>query len=182
MAGKSIQPQPGDLVIDASSLKEDLRTVPPGDLAGIRTEQDGYDDVQAEMVSNQEDFGEMAGIPDSDITELVALTEKINRIRGYRRALDRLAQIMADSERFHDNRRHQIISSSASAVDKRSRREGYRMLLKKYEKTRAYRSAAAEKAVRTRQRAKKNPPATQGGAPAATPGTSPATPVRPETA
>jgi hypothetical protein len=176
-----VEPKPGDLVIDASPLKEDLLTVPPGDLAGVRTEQDGYDDVEAEMVSNQEEFGAMAGIPDSDITELVGLTEKIKRIRIYRRALDKLAEIMWESERVHDNRRHQIISSSAGAVDKRSRREGYRVLLKKYEKTRSYRSAAAAKAVRTRQRGKKNMPEAKVVAPAAAPVSSPVTPVQAET-
>jgi hypothetical protein len=178
MAGKTVvEPKPGDLAIDASPIKEDLITVPPGELAGIRTEQDGYDDAEVEMVSNQEEFGEMAGIPGSDITELQTLTAKIKRLRTYRRALDRLSQIVSESERFHDNRRHQIISSSASAVDKRSRRAGYRMLLKKYEKTRSYRSASAEKGVRTRQR-KKKVPEIKGVAPV----TSPATPVRPETA
>ncbi|HEX2568610.1 MAG TPA: hypothetical protein VH877_03555 [Polyangia bacterium] len=180
MPGKTVaEPKPGDLVIDASSLKEDLITVPPGELAGIRTEQDGYDDAEVEMVSNQEEFGEMAGIPDSDITELVGLTVKIKRLRAYRRALDRLSQIVSESERFHDNRRHQIISSSAGAVDKRSRRAGYRVLLKKYEKTRSYRSAAAAKAVRTRQR-KKKAPETKGVAPSQV--ASPVTPQRPEAA
>jgi hypothetical protein len=163
MSGTPIDPEPGDVVIDATPLKSYLVDLPPGALAGTRSEQEGFDDVFAEMVSNQTDYGTMAGIPATDIQELQETTEKINRLRKYRRAVDKLGEQLAESEGYLDNRRHQIISSAAASVDRRARRDGQEVLLAKYQKTRAYRSAAAFKAARTRRLAEAGTPPTRRG-------------------
>lgn len=52
----------GSLVVDARALADFIVDLEHGRRQGMRTEQKGYADVVNEIVSNQREYGEKAGI------------------------------------------------------------------------------------------------------------------------
>lgn len=154
-AAKSPGPaEVGSLVIDASALQGMLIDLPEGATQGMRREQDGYDDVHEEIVGHQKEWGEKAGVTQAEVSQIVDLTEKVNKIRSYRPAVAKLLEIIDETLASLEDQRHTVIRTIANTVDaKVTNLKGNEKeeLLAKYEKTRQYRSANANKGAKTRR-------------------------------
>jgi hypothetical protein len=151
LAGALTIPASGDLVIDASSMASYLIDLEEGATQGMRREQPGLADVVQEISSNQKVWGVRAGITGDEVVELVTSTAQIAQIRLYRPAVAKLLEMLDETEAKLDDRRDTLIRIAAESVDAKAKSVGPD-LFAKYEKTRAYRSAAGVKAAKTRKK------------------------------
>jgi hypothetical protein len=142
----------GTLLIDATPFAEFIVDLPPGARQGLRSEQAGYGDAVAEVVSNQAVWGDQAGITAGDFAELTLANERIAKIDALLPAARKMVEVLEETRALLDDRRQRQVSAIATAVEGRAKALRKPELLAKYEKTRAYRSAIAMKAARTRRR------------------------------
>jgi hypothetical protein len=145
-------PKPGELAIDASALASFLIDLPPGGMQGMRTEQDGFDAVVAEILANQPIRGEAAGITSADVAVLATAGEQIALIDKYLGPAEKLVELLTETRAKLDDGRQRKVTTVANAVDLRAKDGSNDELLAAYEKTRAYRSAIGAKAAKTRQK------------------------------
>jgi hypothetical protein len=149
--GKPVVPRSGELLIDARELESFLVDLPEGETQGMRREQEGMADVVQEITANQEKWGSKGGVTADEVAGIVTTTAQIAQIRAYRPAVAKLLEMMDETEALLDDKRHTLIRTVAESVDAKAKMVGPE-LLAKYETTRAYRSAAANKAVKTRKK------------------------------
>ena len=128
------------------------------------TARDGFNDVYNEILTNQASHGAKAGIPEPDAAELTTCTERIARIDAFLPALLKAVEVLTETRYLLDDKRQHIILDAAKAVDRRAK--NIPDLVPRYEKTRAYRSAAAKKAVKTKEKnaAEEQAPGVENGA------------------
>jgi hypothetical protein len=150
MAGDPTNPQIGDFSFDFTEIKPYSKDLAPGACQGMLTEREGFLGVYNEILTNQASHGAKAGIPDADAAELTLCTERIARIDAFLPAILKAVEILTETRYFLDDRRQHIVFDAATAIDRRARSNPD--LFAVYEKTRAYRSAAAKKALKTEER------------------------------
>ena len=139
--------------IDLNPLKPFLVDLPALATKGMRKEQEGWEDVRQEIVTNQTKYGERAGITDTDFNKFVALNEQYTQILAQLPLLEKAAEILTESLANVDNLRHKLVTQFADAAEDHAESEGGDpTLLTAYEKTIAYRSIIADKAVKTRKK------------------------------
>ena len=92
-----------------------------------------------------------AGITSNEVASIVTMTAQIAQIRAYRPAVAKLLEMLDETEAELDDKRDTLIRSVAGSVDVKALTAGEE-LVAKYEKTRAYRSAAGHKAAKTRKK------------------------------
>lgn len=142
----------GALAVDCTTLKAFLVDLPPGARRGLRAEQDGFGDVIAEILSNQVEIGDKAGVTKNDIEELSLANERIAQIDVHLPAVRKLLEILEETRAKIDDQRQRQINAIAGAVEGRAKALSDPTLLAKYEKTRTYRSAVALKGAKTRKK------------------------------
>jgi hypothetical protein len=152
MAKDPTKPLLGELSVDATDVEGDLVDLEERARLGMRSEQADYDLVEEEISANQEKFGERAGVTNLTIQEIHDATERIKRIKAKLPAARKLVEILEESIAFHDDRRQRLVHGIAKTVEMQAKARNDKEILAKYEKTRAYRSAIARKAARTRRR------------------------------
>src|SRR5438445_452980 len=133
MAGNPKQPQIGELSIDASALSPFLVDLPAGALQGMRTEQDGFDDVVKEIVANQADWGDVAGVTQADLDQLLGANTKIDQIDVFLPAARKLVEMLEESRGKQDDLRQRQVGAIAKSAESRAK-TGNPDLLAKYEK------------------------------------------------
>src|SRR5262245_4156545 len=129
------------LLIDASPFAEFVVDLPPGGKLGLQTQQDGYAEVVAEVVSNQAVWGNQAGITVGDFEQFTLTNERIAKIDALLPAARKLVEVLDETRAVLDDQRQRQISAMATSVEGRAKVLRKAELLAKYEKTRAYRSA-----------------------------------------
>lgn len=167
-------PPPEDvLVIDLSKYKSFLVDLPDGAMRGMRTEQEGWDDVVQEITSNQAVYGEAAGITVADFKQFTDYNAQYDLIVAELPRLKKAVEILTESAANTDDRRQRLAAVFAKSAEDRAQATGNEALRTAYEKTRGYRSAVGDKAAKTR---KKNEEKKAEEAKAAGGGTPPADP------
>lgn len=149
MAGTPTNPEMGDRVFDGSEFVY-LQDILPRELLGLRTAQEGFNAVLAEILTNQAEWGGKAGLTPDDYADLVTTSERIARLTTFLGPIAKFAEMIEETRYLLEDKRQRIVLNLASSVDRRGR--DVPELLARYEKTREYRSAAAKKAVKTRQK------------------------------
>jgi hypothetical protein len=164
MAGDPKNPEMGEFHLDGSEFLPYGKDLPPGKCQGMLTARDGFNEVCAEILMNQAAYGGIAGIPDHDADDLTTCNERIARIDAFLPPLLKFVEILTETRYFIDDRRQRIILDSAQSVDRRAKKNPE--LFAKYEKTRAYRSAIAKKALKTKEKnaAEEQAPGAENGA------------------
>jgi peptidoglycan hydrolase CwlO-like protein len=142
----------GALAVDCTALKAFHVDLPPGARRGLRAEQDGFGEVIAEILSNQAEIGDKAGITKNDIDDLALANARIAQIDARLPAVRKLLEILEETRAKLDDQRQRQVSSIARLVDVRAKALSDKTLLAKYEKTRTYRSAIALKGAKTRRK------------------------------
>jgi hypothetical protein len=156
------QPYAGPLKFDVTPVATILYDLPPGALRGMRREQAGMSDVSAELSDAMPTLGTAAGVPEDAYKRFLESGDKVEQVRRYRLALEKIAEVLAESEALYENQREHALSQIVDAVKstaKRNKNEGIRA---PFEKSIRYTQQAAEKAVKTRkknaaEKAAKNP-------------------------
>jgi hypothetical protein len=103
----------------------------------------------------------------------VACTENLEKLRAARIVVDKLAEILEESEAFYEHEREADISIIADAVRSAARRKDD-SIRAPFAKTLKYNSQVAEKAVKTRRKNAQAAAQAQPGEPAKTPAEPPA--------
>lgn len=139
-------------VIDAREVAPFVRDLPEGKMRGLKRAQEGFALVLKEIVDAQAKFGEKAGVMPRDVEELRLLTQRIEIIRKHLPQVQKLLELLVETELVMDDRRQQIVRVIAKTIDNAATLAKGGELLAVYENTRRYRSAAAKKGVKTRQK------------------------------
>jgi hypothetical protein len=122
----------------------------PGATQHMRREKPGIDDVLTELAGAVPNAG--AVVPADAHARIVDRTERIAKIRKHRAQLDKMYEVLNESEAMYEDERENDISLIVDAVTSNARRKKDRSLLAPFEKTLAYNAQTANKAAKTRQR------------------------------
>lgn len=143
----------GDFHIDGSEFAAYAEDVPDEVRRRFVCTHEGFEAACNEVVACQAECGKAAGISDSEATDLLECNERISRIDALLPVYEKAVEKLVETRAKLDDQRERILLNAAAAVDRRGIHNP--MLLAKYEKTRAYRSAPAQKALKTKaQKAK----------------------------
>ncbi len=156
-------PNVGDCVFDGSEFATYLVDVPPGGLQGMRTAQDGCDEVCKEILANQADWGLKAGVTADDAASLEDIDRKLARLDQFVQPVRKFLELLVETRYVLDDQKQKLIYTIAQAVERRGKERPE--LLAKYQHTRAYRSAIAKKAVKTRNKNAEEAGASEQGTP-----------------
>jgi hypothetical protein len=148
-----VKPSIGSLAIDCSSLGF-LVDLPIGGQLGFLTEQPGFPDAVDEIVSNQAIFGAQAGVTQADVDAITTANSQIDQIDAILPAARKIVEMLEETRAKLDDERQRRVFSLAAMIEGRAKVVEDRVLLAKYEKTRAYRSASGVKAAKTRKKNK----------------------------
>ncbi|AKT43554.1 hypothetical protein [Chondromyces crocatus] len=122
----------------------------PSALMGLKTAQRGFARVLGEIVGNEVEWAEKAGVTAADMTHLALLNQRIARLDEYLAPVQKFAEMLSETRYVLEDRRQHIVLNIGASVERRGKEMPE--LLARYQKTRAYRSAAGKKAAKTRQR------------------------------
>jgi len=140
----------GCLLVDARPLADFLVDLERGRRRGMRTARPGFPDVVNEIVSNQREYGERAGITQTQFERFMELNHQIAQLDEHIPVVNKLSEILEETRATLENERQLMVGGFAKSVESAARSSGNKTLLAKYEKTREYRSADAKRAVKTR--------------------------------
>jgi hypothetical protein len=167
MANESVQPYTGPFAVDLQPLSAILVDLKPGAMRFLRSEQEGLGEVVEELKQNVPTLGAKAAISPDVYAHFVACTQNLDKIRAARAFVDKLAEILEESEAYYEHEREADISIIADAVRSAARRKDD-SIRAPFEKTLKYNSQTAEKAVKTRRKNAQAAAQAQGGEPAKT--------------
>ncbi len=150
MAGDRKNPDVGEWDWDGTEFEEYAVDVPPGGLQGLLATREGFLAVCLELLSNQVQWGKLAGITDQEMTDLATTNARIARIDVFLPVLIKAVEMLTETRYVLDDHRQRIALDAAKSIDRRAKRQP--SLLAKYQLTRTYRSAVAKKALKTRRK------------------------------
>jgi hypothetical protein len=163
MANESVQPYTGPLTVDLQPMSAILIDLPPGQMRSFRSEQEGVGQVVEELKQNVPALGAKATIPVDVYTHFSACTENLTKIRAARTLIDKLAEILEESEAYYEHEREADISVMAAAVRSVARLKDD-SIRASFEKTLKYNSQIASKAWKTRRKNAQSGADTEGAA------------------
>jgi hypothetical protein len=141
-----------DLNFDARPLAEYLVDLEPGERQGLRVAGEDFPVVVGEVKDLQPIFGARAGITDEEVEEFSTAVDRTHEIDKHLRVARKIVEVLEESRAVQDDKAQRMAFGFAQIIEARARTFGDSQLLARYEKTRAYRSAAGFKAARTRRR------------------------------
>jgi GTPase SAR1 family protein len=155
----------GPVAVDLQPLAAILIDLKPGMMHNLRSEQEGVGEVVEELKQNVSALGAKAAISPDVYAHFVACTENLDKIRPARALIEKLAEILEESEAYYEHEREADISIIADAVRSAARRKNDAVRAS-FEKTLKYNSQSAEKAVKTRRKNAQAAAQGQAGEPA----------------
>lgn len=141
-----------DLLLDGRHLQERIRDLPNGARQGMRGEQPNFLRVIKEITDNQTQYGDQAGVSPRNFQDLQDGLHCIAEIDALLPSALKFVEVLEETRAYEMDQIQRMVSSIASSVEGRAKAYKDDELLARYEKTRAYRSAAGLKAARTRLR------------------------------
>lgn len=151
MANDSIQPYTGPQTIDLAEIVEFLVDLAPGALRGLRREQQGMASVVSELAAGVPALGVKAGISSDVYASFKKTHEIIVKIRAARLVVDKLAEVLLESEGYYEDQRESDITLIAAAVRASARRRD-QSIRASFEKTLTYNAQVAMKGIKTRRK------------------------------
>jgi hypothetical protein len=151
MAKDPPQPYTGPVSIDLTADAALLIDLPPGGTQRLRREQDGIEGVLEELELAVPKHGGAAGITPELYSRFKTCTEELAKIRAARHAVDKLAEVLRESEAYKEDIREGFLSMMCKAVKSAAQHDAPSVVAP-FEKTLKYNAQRAEKAVKTRRR------------------------------
>ncbi len=146
------QPYNGPLTIDLKNLTGRLVDLEHGAMQLLRAEQEGIGDVGAELKASVPTLGDAAGVPKDVYSHFLDATDTLSEVRAARAIVDKLAEVLKETEAKFEHDRENDISIISEAVKAMSRLKGDPTLLAGFEKTLKYNAQAGDKAAKTRKK------------------------------
>lgn len=151
MAKDPPQTYTGPMAIDVTPIAGLLIDLPPGGTQRLRREQDGIEGVVEELDIAVPKHGGAAGITSELYTRFKTCTEELEKIRAARHVVDKLAEVLRESEAYKEDIREGFVSIMCKAVKSAAQHDA-RSIAAPFEKTLKYNAQRAEKAVKTRRK------------------------------
>lgn len=145
-------PWPGPFQISLDDVKDELVDLPEGAMQGMRSEQDGIDDVVVELEQSIPAVGDAAGVSPKVHQRFKAKTATIEKLRKHEAELAKALEVVRETRAKAEHDRENDISLVVDAVKSNAQRMGDKSLLAAFEKTIQYNSQIAVKAAKTRKR------------------------------
>lgn len=142
----------GTLLIDLSDVKDDLVDLPPNALKGARTEKDGLPVVLGELAAAMPNHGDEAEIHPSIYQRVLTDTAIIAKLRAHEAALEKALEVVRETRGKKENNREDDLSAIAIKVEEKAEKGKNPGLRAIFEKTIAYKSQHADKALETRRK------------------------------
>ncbi|EYF02395.1 hypothetical protein [Chondromyces apiculatus] len=153
MANDPIKPEMGEVFIDARALEGFLTDLSEGAMRGMQTAQKGFDEVSQEIMANQAEYGDRAGITETDFDDFALASDRIAQIDVFLPAARKMVEIFEETRAMLDDQRQRAVHGFARSVEDRAKsRSDGELLMARYQKTRFYRSSVGIKALKTRRR------------------------------
>ena len=95
-------------------------------MRGMRSAQDGWEEVRQEIVGNQPKYGDRAGVTDTDFKRFVALNDQYDQILVQVPLLEKAAEVLTESEAYLDDLRHKLVTQFADAAEAHATGRGCR--------------------------------------------------------
>ncbi|MFS8069243.1 MAG: hypothetical protein ACMG6S_23020 [Byssovorax sp.] len=166
----------GVLKVDLTPMKDDLYDIAPGGLKGARAAKEGIQEVLTELAHAMPAYGEAAEIHPATYQRVLHATQGIESLTADEIVLVKLLEVCRESRTRLENNREEDLSSMAKQAEVKGEKGKQPEFLAHFQRTIAYKSQFADKAVETRQKneAIKNAPGADASAPTGTapPGTS----------
>jgi hypothetical protein len=142
----------GQLTFDVTPVGAILFDLPPGVLQGMRRQQAGMSDVSAELAEAIPTLGAAAGVPEEAYKRFVESGDKVALVRKYRLGLDKLIEVLAESEALYEDQCEQALSQIVDAVKSTAKRSRNKGIQAPFEKSIRYTQQTAAKGVKTRKK------------------------------
>jgi hypothetical protein len=151
MKPDSVPSYVGPTNVDLQAIAAILVDLVKGAMQGYRFEKSGIDDVLHELAQNVPTHGDKAAIAPAVYARVLECTDNITKIREARVVVDKLAEVLEESEAHYVHEREGHISILADGVRSSARRMGD-SIRAVFEKTLKYTSQIADKAAKTRRK------------------------------
>jgi len=167
MANDWALPYTGPASIDLSSMLGFLYDLGNGGTRGLKREGEDLHGVETELAASMSTYGADVGIAQAVYDRFLLTTTRIQQIRAARQVVDKMAEVLAESEAKLEDEREADIGIIVAAVRTAARRKDS-SLLAFFEKTIQYHGQAALRGVKTRRKnaeaaAEAEAEASQGG-------------------
>ncbi len=163
MANARVQPYTGPLDISLQEVGGSLRDLAPGQMSRLKREQPGIEKVTAEIAVALPAHAAAVGLSSEMLTRFQEREVLLARVRALRPAVDKAAEVLAETEALLEDEREADIGTIAVTVRKAAQRRDA-SLAGPFEETIRYYGQVGVRAAKTR---KKN--AQEGGAEAVKP-------------
>lgn len=142
----------GTLTVDLSHLRGILFDVARGAMRGLRREQPGMEEVVKELAVEVEARGTSAGITKDVYDRFLRSTDNLAKIRAVRGTIDKLSEVLKESEAMYEHERENAVSQMADAIRSTAKRESNPGIMAPFEKLLRYNSQLADKAAKARRK------------------------------
>jgi hypothetical protein len=147
----TITPKPytGPTKADLDPILDIVIDLPKNGKKGLRREQPGIAEVLAELATAVTVHGGEAGITTDMYARVTKPTENLEKIRAMRLIVDKIAEVLDESEVYNEHLREEGLSVVCKAIRANAQSLGP-SITAPFQKTLKYNSQVADKAVRTR--------------------------------
>jgi hypothetical protein len=122
-----------------------------GSAQGYRTDRDGYEEAEAELLQGYPTAGAAAGIPQDVFDHFVATNETVEFIDENLVIARKQVEVLEESRAFYVDARQNDIAIMCDSMRSKAQRRKDPSILTPFEKTLAYQSATGVKAAKTRK-------------------------------
>jgi len=151
MANSIVQPYTGALAFDLKHLDGVLVDLVPGAMRGLRREKDGVQTVIGEIQPGIPAHAATLGVAPDIHQRVITLTDQLEKIRQARVLVDKLAEILEETEAYLEDEREGEIALVVNAVRSAARRKAPSVLAA-FEETIRYHGQIAARGVKTRRK------------------------------
>lgn len=151
MANSIVQPFTGDLVLDLKHLDGVVVDLIPGAMRGLRREKDGIQKVIGEIQKAIPAHAVTLGVVGDTHDRVNTLTEQIEKIRQARVLIDKMAEVLEESEAYLEDEREGQIGLIVNAARQAARHKDPAVLAA-FEETARYHGQIAARAHKTRRK------------------------------
>lgn len=146
------EPYSGPLAFDLSYMRGLLFDIVISNTARLRREQPGVETVVQELDNSVAVHGAPAGVSGDVYARFLRFNDNLAKIRAVLGPLEKLLEVLKESEAKYEHERENTISQMADAVRSTAKRESNPGILAPFEKLLRYNSQVAAKAAKTRRK------------------------------
>jgi len=178
-ADHTTQPYTGPLTLDLTPAAKILVDLPKGGRRGLRKAGKTIDDVVAELAVAVPTDGAAAGIAQPVYQDFTTRTQNIDLLLPLYQQASKIADVLRSTLAINDDAREQDLGKITDSIRSTAKRSKSAAIKAPFKETLAYKSAAANKGVKTRTKKKEQaaPAAAAPAAPAAPAAAAPAAPA-----